>query len=629
VPPRCRAILGKAGRDFPKAKLLGLTATPERLDGRGLKDWFEHMIVGPDTSTLIDEGYLSKFKMFAPDIPDLRGVRVKQREYDRRDLEAAMTKSTLVGDIVDHFKEKLAPNARALAFCVSVDASRELAARFAKAGIPAKHVDWETPQGIRDQAVADLASGKLRVLTNVEVFTEGFDLPAIDAVLLLRPTKSFVLYRQMIGRCLRVARGKTHTIILDHAGLAYEHGLPDANVEWSLYGPRSGAAKSQIFPGGYELRRCPECSAVHKWSAKCPGCSYVYQVKDRTIEEVYGEMREITQGAEYESQNRFARRCKLSSVTIARYVKQKKLGAYGPRRLIKIDEGLARVEWLRENVAGSSNVPPFGVDSTRYETQADFAKRVGADRRSGIQHLSRRGLPKAKNGWVCIEGGLEWLKREGLLDKDGMYIYQSPRSTPGFDTQTSFGKRIGVEVHTISRLIDEGLPINEHRLIPVEGGLEWLKREGLLTSDGEYINPQPQSTPGFDNRLGFAKRLGVGVRTINKLIDEGLPINNLRLIPVDVALQWLRREGLLTTDGEYISQKPRSTPGFDTRRSFAKRIGVAKATINRLIDEGLPINESNLIPVDDGLRWVKENRPQHQPNQGTAGENRAVREAAE
>jgi DNA repair protein RadD len=87
-----------------------------------------------------------------------------------------------------------------------------LAARFNKAGIPAKCVDWNTPQGVRDKAVADLASGKIRVLTNKEVFTEGFDLPAIDAVLLLRPTKSFALYRQMIGRCLRVAKGKSYTI---------------------------------------------------------------------------------------------------------------------------------------------------------------------------------------------------------------------------------------------------------------------------------------------------------------------------------------------------------------------------------------------------------------------------------
>ena len=116
---------------------MGLTATPERLDGRGLGDWFDHMIVGPGTSILIAEGHLSKFRMFAPTIPDLRGVHVRQKEYNRHELEAVMNKQSLVGDIVDHYKH-LTPNAQALAFCASVTASRDLAARFRAAGIPAK-----------------------------------------------------------------------------------------------------------------------------------------------------------------------------------------------------------------------------------------------------------------------------------------------------------------------------------------------------------------------------------------------------------------------------------------------------------------------------------------------------------
>jgi len=476
---------------FPDAKLLGLTATPERLDSRGLDDWFEHMIVGPDTRTLIDEGYLSKFKYFAPTIPDLRGVHVRGKEYDRDDLEKAMSKHTLVGDVIDHYK-RLTPSARALAFCISVEAARELAARFNKAGIPAKCVDWKTPQAKRDKAVADLASGKIRVLTNKEVFTEGFDLPAIDAVLLLRPTKSFALYRQMIGRCLRVAKGKSHTSILDHAALIDDHPFPDNDVEWSLSGRKSGVTQTSRPTGGVEIRRCPECSAVHKWSAKCPECGYVYLIKDRTIEEVYGELREITQGAEYEGQARFARRCKLHQSTIWNYVIQKQLVTYGPRRLIKVKEGLARVEWLREN-AGSFNAPPFGVDSTKYEPQGAFGKRVGIDR-DLIRHLIKRGLPKAKNGWVCIEDGLQWLKREGLLTKDGKYNRQRPRSMPGFDKRWGFAKRLGADIGTIANLIKKGLPINELRLIPIDAAMQWLRHKGRLTREGKYISQRHEIT---------------------------------------------------------------------------------------------------------------------------------------
>jgi DNA repair protein RadD len=586
----------KLVESFPEAKLLGLTATPERLDGRGLKDWFQHMIVGPDTSTLIDEGYLSKFRMFAPTIPDLWGVRVKQKEYDRHDLEGAMNKSTLVGDIVDHFKEKLAPNARALAFCVSVDASRELAARFTKAGIPAKHVDWETPQEKRDEAVADLAGGKIRVLTNREVFTEGLDLPVIDAVLLLRPTKSFALYRQMIGRCLRVAKGKTHTMILDHAGLIFEHGLPDSGVEWSLSGRRSGVAKGYPHGGGF-MRRCPECSAVHKWSAKCPECSYVYQIKDRTIEEVYGDLREIAQGAEYESQKRFAQRCRLSRPAIADYVKQKELVTYGPRRLIKIKEGLARVEWLRENDA-------------KYETQDDFAKRIGAERativnliKKGLPNLIKKTLPNFVLRLIPIDAAMQWLRGEGLLTEDGEYIRRRPRSPPGFDSRKSFAKRIDVDPATVSDLIKKGLPVNDVRQIPVEDGLAWLRREGLLTADGEYIRQQPrirqnpQSTPGFDTQKQFAKRIGVAPLTIHRWIKNGLPTTGeSKLIPVEAAMRW-------------VEENPprRSNPGFDTQTRFAQRVGVREATVDKWIEEGMPINDLKLIPVEAAMRWVEEN----------------------
>src|SRR6266436_2995132 len=477
---------------FPDAKLLGLTATPERLDSRGLDDWFEHMIVGPDTRTLIDEGYLSKFKYFAPTIPDLRGVHVRGKEYDRDDLEKAMSKHTLVGDVIDHYK-RLTPSARALAFCISVEAARELAARFTKAGIPAKHVDWETPQEKRDKAVADLASGKIRVLTNKEVFTEGFDLPAIDAVLLLRPTKSFALYRQMIGRCLRVARGKPYTTILDHAGLIFDHEFPDDDVEWSLSGRRSGVAGThKKYSTHGIIRRCPECSTVHKWSAKCPECSYVYQTKDRTIEEVYGELREIAQGVEYENKKRFAHRCKLSRETIAKYVARKELVTYGPRRLIKIKEGLARVEWLRENEA-------------KYETQRVFVKRIG----------------------------------------------------------TSHG--------TIVRLLKAGLPFNDLRLIPIDAAMQWLRRKGFLTKDGKYIKhsgerPRERPMPGFDNQRSFARRVGVAPATVNKWIKKGLPTTESNLIPVDAALRWIEKNHPARPLGKATSRTTGSGDGVKRKR---------------------------------------------------------------
>jgi len=295
----------------------------------------------------------------------------------------------------------------------------------------------------------------------------------------------------MIGRCLRIAKGKRYTTILDHAGLIADHPFPDNDGEWSLSGRRSGIAQSSSYPRGFEIRRCPQCTTVHKWSAKCPECGYIYQIKDRTVEEIYGELREITQGAEYENQKRFATR-------------------------------------------------------------------------------------------------------------------------PGFDTRKRFAQRLGVRQGTVYNLIKKGLPINDFGLIPVEDGLEWLRREGLFTEDGKFIRQNARSTSGFDSRSHFAHRLGVNQKIIDNLIKKGLPIKVLRLIQIDPAMQWLRREGLLAKDGKYIGHKVRSTPRFDTRSRFAQRIGVNRITIRNWIKKGMPTTgESNLIPVDAALRWVKKNRPQH------------------
>src|SRR5262249_7030733 len=157
-----------------------------------------------------------------------------------------------------------------------------------------------------------------------------------------------------------------------------------------------GVAETSRPTGGVEIRRCPECGHVHRWSAKCPYCNYIYQIKDRSVEEIFGEMRNITRGAEYESQTRFAHRCKLSRRVIARHVRQKELPTYGARRLVKIKEALALIEPLRENKA-------------KYESQVKFGKRVGVS----IGHLIARGLPRGAKAAICIEDALAWLRSQG------------------------------------------------------------------------------------------------------------------------------------------------------------------------------------------------------------------------
>lgn len=281
---------------------IGLTATPTRLDGASLRPWFPRMVCGASCgaspSYLIRAGHLSQFVYFAPPPPPGLG-RVKKLagEYQITELERLMNTPTIVGDAVEHYQRHV-PGKRALVFACSTKASRDAAIRFREAGIPAAHVDHETPMVERDAALKALADGTIKVLCNVLLFTEGLDIPAIDAVILLRPTKSLALFLQMVGRGLRVSEGKEALIILDHAGNVFEHMcLPSTDIQWNLDGGRPKAASEDADSEDEELpsrpRVCPECNHVHEWAAECPICGHIYTAADRTVEEIRGELQEV------------------------------------------------------------------------------------------------------------------------------------------------------------------------------------------------------------------------------------------------------------------------------------------------------------------------------------------------
>ncbi len=274
---------------YPGAVHIGLTATPERLDGTGLGKWFKHLIVGPSVSQLIEQGYLSNYRLFAPPPPDLAGVHVIAGDYNKRELSAAMSRSTVTGDVITHYR-KYAPGKRMVLFAWSIEASKELAARFNTAGIQAEHVDGDTDNATRDLAMARFRDGKTLVLTNVDLFGEGVDVPAIEAVALLRPTQSLTLYLQQVGRGLRPAIGKERAIILDHAGNCRRFGMPDDARHWTLDGRRDGKIANDAAP----IKQCPMCYAVMTVSVDvCKHCGYKFQVVSREINEVDGELEEV------------------------------------------------------------------------------------------------------------------------------------------------------------------------------------------------------------------------------------------------------------------------------------------------------------------------------------------------
>lgn len=273
------------------AKVLGLTATPWRMSGAALGTVFTDMVCGPSIRWMIDNNYLSPYRAFAPAQPDLRGVHTRAGDYVQSEIADVMDKPTLVGDAVATYK-RLANGGRALAFCVSVVHSEHVAAQFNAAGIVARHLDGNTPKDVRRRTIESFKRGDIQVLSSVEIFGEGFDSPAVDAVILLRPTQSLGLHLQQIGRGLRTAPGKERVTIADHAGNLLRLGLPDDDFQWSLEGGAPKKRDGKDKPAA--VRQCSACFCCHKPAPTCPECGFVYQIEGRKVKEVAGDLVELS-----------------------------------------------------------------------------------------------------------------------------------------------------------------------------------------------------------------------------------------------------------------------------------------------------------------------------------------------
>lgn len=278
-------------QQFPDAIHIGLTATPQRLDGKGLGAYFDVLIQGPTTAELIAQDWLSPYRLFNPPLTrpfSLEDVPRVAGDYNRKILGSTMDASSVVGDALSHYRAHC-PDARALVFAWSIEASERIAAQFVSAGIPAQHVDGETPKAARSAAMKGFRDGQIRVLTNVELFGEGLDVPAVDAVFLLRPTQSLGLYLQQVGRGLRRSPGKSHVKIFDHANHWERHGLPDDARVWSL----TGAQKKSRDDKAIGVKRCASCFGVTRPSARvCPYCGVAFVRAPRDIEQVDGVLQE-------------------------------------------------------------------------------------------------------------------------------------------------------------------------------------------------------------------------------------------------------------------------------------------------------------------------------------------------
>jgi superfamily II DNA or RNA helicase len=227
-----RAILDH----FPRAKQLGVTATPIRTNGEGFNDLFDHLITGPTVGSLIEQGYLSKFQLFAaPTTMITKGARTQQGDFLARDVANLNKVVELSGDLIQSYRDH-ANNLSCVVFAVNVEHSQAIADRYNSAGITAAHLDGKTSKHDRDRVLEEFRARKIKVVSNVGLFTEGLDIPHLGAVQIARPTKSLGLWLQMVGRVLRPSRGKTQAVILDHTQNHLIHGLPSKPRIWTLNG---------------------------------------------------------------------------------------------------------------------------------------------------------------------------------------------------------------------------------------------------------------------------------------------------------------------------------------------------------------------------------------------------------
>ena len=280
---------------YPGAAVIGLTATPCRGDGRGLGNVFKALVECPPVAELIAAGFLVPTRIYAPSRPDLAGVRIERGDYVEKQLAERMDRAQLVGDIVTHW-HKLAERRPTVVFATGVAHSVHLRDEFRRNGVLAEHIDGSTSVAERDAILVRLAAGTIELVTNALVLTEGWDQPAVSCLVLARPTKSFGLYRQMVGRVLRSAPGKIDALILDHAGAVFAHGFPDDPVEWTLSEDRRGENPAHAARGRYDapaLTTCPECRAIRFQGRPCVACGWRPRPKAAAVAIADGELGQV------------------------------------------------------------------------------------------------------------------------------------------------------------------------------------------------------------------------------------------------------------------------------------------------------------------------------------------------
>lgn len=281
--------------EAPQTKFIGFSATPWRADMH--KEW-DSMVVAATMKELIDEGFLSPYRAFAPSSPDLSEVKIVAGDYHEGQLSEVMQKPKLIADVVNTWREK-AGGRPTLVFAVDCAHARLLQEQFHGTGSSAGYCDAYTPvegKDGREEMLAKLRTGELNVICNVGTLTTGVDAPFVSCIQLARPTRSEMLYIQIVGRGLRNAEGKQDCLILDHSDTIKRLGFPD-DIHYDDF-VRKNAAREDKEKQERLPKPCPQCSYLLMPGVReCPSCGFVKAAPSSRIIHEDGSLEEVTRGA--------------------------------------------------------------------------------------------------------------------------------------------------------------------------------------------------------------------------------------------------------------------------------------------------------------------------------------------
>ncbi|SQG43938.1 DEAD/DEAH box helicase [Streptococcus porcinus] len=266
-------------KDVPR---LGFTATPWRLSGDGFTDTYDVMVLGKTVEWLIDNNKLAPYDYYSVLSIDTSKLKVQNGDYSNKSIDESFGKK-IFGDVVQEYIKK-ANGQKAILYAHSVEASEAFAKEFQSIGINAIHADAKTPKAERDKIMQDFRDGKIQVVCNVDLISEGFDVPDCAVTILCRPTKSLVLFLQQSMRSMRYQPNKK-AIILDHVGNWNVHGLPDAPHDWESYFI-GGWKKKSNKTNTVHAKECPECSALWPLNQPlCDLCGHDFNLKEKQEKE--------------------------------------------------------------------------------------------------------------------------------------------------------------------------------------------------------------------------------------------------------------------------------------------------------------------------------------------------------